>query len=48
MDCCSLTSTGLQDIDSNNIISDNITVLSNLNVSGTTNIYNSFIKCSGC
>ena len=42
MDCCSLSSTGLQDINANDIIADNITLLSTLNVSGTTNLYNSF------
>ncbi len=42
MDCCSLSSTGLQDIDANNIIADNITILSNLNASGSTYLYNSF------
>ena len=41
MDCCSLSSTGLQDIDANDIIADNITILSNLNVSGSTYLYNS-------
>ncbi len=30
MDCCSLSSTGLPDIDANNIIADKITILSNL------------------
>ena len=34
MDCCGLSSTGLQDIDANNITSDNITIYSFLNVSG--------------
>ena len=34
MNCCGLSSTGLNDIDANNITSDNITVYSNLNVSG--------------
>ncbi len=43
MDCCNLSSTGLQDIDENDIIADNITVYSNLNVSGMTNLYNSLI-----
>jgi hypothetical protein len=43
MDCCYLSSTGLQDIlDANDIIAENITILSRLNVSGTTNLYNSF------
>ena len=41
MDCCNLSSTGLQDIDANDIIADNITILSRLNVSGTTNLHNS-------
>jgi hypothetical protein len=34
MDCCGLSSTGLKDIDANTITSDNITIFSNLNVSG--------------
>ncbi len=34
MNCCGLSSIGLNDIDANNIISDNITIFSNLNVSG--------------
>jgi hypothetical protein len=29
MDCCGLSSTGLQGIDANDIIADNITILSN-------------------
>jgi len=41
MDCCNLSSTGLQDIDENDIIADNITILSRLNVSGITNLHNS-------
>ena len=40
MNCCGLSSTGLNDIDANNITSDNITIFSNLNVSGTTNLNN--------
>jgi hypothetical protein len=36
MDCCGLFSTGLKDIDANNITSDNIT--SFLNVSGFPNL----------
>ncbi len=32
MDCCGLSSTGLQNIDANEITSGNITVYSNLNV----------------
>ncbi len=35
MDCCSLSSTGLNDIDANNITSDNISVISSLKVSRT-------------
>ncbi len=42
MDCCGLSSTGLLDIDANDIIADNRTILSNLNVGGTTNLKNSF------
>ena len=38
MDCNNLSSTGLQDIDANDIIADKITILSELNVSRTTNI----------
>ena len=34
MDCCNLSSTGLQDVDANDIIADNITILFRLNVSG--------------
>ena len=30
MDCCNLSSTGLQDIDANDIIANNITIFSNL------------------
>jgi hypothetical protein len=41
MDCCSLSSTGLKDIDVNDIIADNITILHTLNVSGSTSLYNS-------
>jgi len=38
MSCCGLSSTGLQDIEANNITSDNITIYSNLNVSGFSNL----------
>ena len=38
MSCCGLSSTGLQDIEANNITSDNITIFSNLNVSGFSNL----------
>ena len=34
MDCCTLSSTGAYDLTTNNLISDNITVLSSLSVSG--------------
>ena len=34
MDCCGLSSTGLNNIDANEITSNNITIFSNLNVSG--------------
>jgi hypothetical protein len=34
MDCCGLSSTGFKNIDANEITSDNITISSNLNVSG--------------
>ncbi len=38
MNCCCLSSTGLNDIDANNITSDNRTIFSNLNVSGFSNL----------
>ena len=38
MDCCGLSSTGLQNIDANQITSDNSTIFTNLNVSGNTNL----------
>jgi hypothetical protein len=38
MNCCGLSSTGLNDIDANNSTSDNITLFSNLNVSGFSNL----------
>ena len=38
MNCCGLSSTGLNDINANNITSDNITVYSNFNVSGFSNL----------
>ncbi len=40
MDCCSLSLTGLQDIDANDLIADNITILSMKAFSGTTNLNN--------
>ena len=38
MDCCGLSSTGLKNIDANEITSDNITIFSKLNVSGFSNL----------
>jgi hypothetical protein len=38
MNCCGLSSTGLNDIDANIITSDNITIFSNLDVSGFSNL----------
>jgi hypothetical protein len=38
MDCCGLSLTGLNDIEANNITSDNITIFSNLNISGFSNL----------
>jgi hypothetical protein len=38
MDCCGLSSTGLKNIDANEITSDNTTMSSNLNVSGFSNL----------
>ncbi len=46
MDCCNLSSTGLQDIDAHDIIADNITIFSNLNVSGKT-IFNNALNVQG-
>ena len=40
MNCCGLSSTGLQNIDANELTSDNSTVFSNLNVSGFTTLSN--------
>ena len=40
MNCCGLSSTGLQNVDANEITSDNTTIFSNLNVSGFTNLNN--------
>ena len=40
MSCCGLSSTGLQNIDANEITSDNSTIFSNLNVSGFTTLSN--------
>ncbi len=38
MDCCGLSSTGLKNIDANEIISENTTIFSKLNVSGFSNL----------
>jgi hypothetical protein len=38
MSCCGLSSTGLNDINANNITSDNTALFSNLNVSGFSNL----------
>ncbi len=38
MNCCWLPSTGLNDINANNITSDYTTIFSNLNVSGFSNL----------
>jgi hypothetical protein len=38
MNCCDLSSTGLNDITANNITSDNITIFSKLNISGFSNL----------
>ncbi len=38
MDRCGLSSTGLQDLDANNITSDNLTIYSSFNVSGFSNL----------
>jgi hypothetical protein len=40
MNCCGLSSTGLQDYEANNITSDNITIYSSLNVSGRSTLNN--------
>ncbi len=40
MNCCGLSSTGLENIDANELTSDNTTIYSNLNVSGNTNLNN--------
>jgi hypothetical protein len=40
MNCCGLSSTGLENIDANEFTSDNTTIYSNLNVSGNTNLNN--------
>ena len=44
MSCCGLSSTGLNNIDANELTSDNITVFSNLNVSGYSFLNNVLIN----
>ncbi len=46
MDCCGLSSTGLQDFDANNITSDNLTISSYLNVSGFSNLNELTVNCN--
>ncbi len=43
MDCCGLSSTGLKNVDANDITSDNITIFSYLNVSGVSNFNEAII-----
>jgi hypothetical protein len=40
MDCCGLSSSGLKIIDENEIIGDNITITSKVNISGFSNLMN--------
>ena len=52
MDCCGLSSTGLKNVDANDITSDNITIFSFLNVSGVSKfneaiIYNEALTLKG-
>ncbi len=44
MGCCRLSSTGLKNIHANEITSDNITIFSNLNVSGFSNLNNLLVN----
>jgi hypothetical protein len=44
MDCCGLSSTGLQNIDANELTADNATIFSNLNVSGYSFLNNVLIN----
>ena len=44
MDCCGLSSTGLQNIDANELTADNATIFSNLNISGYSFLNNVLIK----
>ena len=44
MDCCGLSSTGLKNVDANEITSDNITIFSNLNVRGYSFLNNVLVN----
>jgi hypothetical protein len=44
MDCCGLSSTGLQNIDANELTADKATIFSNVNVSGYTFLNNVLIN----
>ena len=44
MDCCGLSSTGLQNIDANELTADNATIFSNLSISGYSFLNNVLIK----
>ncbi len=44
MDCCGLCSTGLKNVDANEITSDNKTIFSNLNVSGFSFFNNAIVQ----
>ena len=44
MDCCGLSSTGLQNIDANELTADNATIFSNLYISGYSFLNNVLIK----
>ena len=44
MDCCGLSSTGLQNIDANELTSDNVTIYSRLNVSGYSFLNNVLVS----
>ena len=45
MNCCGLSSTGLQDIEANNSTSDNITIYSNLDLGGFSNLKSNYFCC---
>ncbi len=44
MDCCGLSLTGLQNIDANQLTSDNVTIYSSLNVSGYSFLNNVLVS----